>query len=160
MKDRGFRGLIMLCTVAGIGMLALLIAPELPVIFTKGGRGVHGFLYDRKRYGDDRKTRDLSKDEDLARVADELRLVKDDWEVGELQEACDITTLGFEDSVREWDDVLRYGERWLEGTFFRRARAMARDGETYAKWWDIWAAQEKELFTAEQTEAAADIRLG
>ena len=42
-------------------------------------------------------------------------------------EACDITTLGFEDSVREWDRVLEHGERWLEGTFFRRARAMGND---------------------------------
>ena len=64
---------------------------------------------------------------DLGRVADELRLVKDEWEVGELQEACDITTLGFEDSVREWDRVLEFGERWIEGTFFRRARAMGND---------------------------------
>ena len=56
-----------------------------------------------------------------------MRLVKDAWEVEQLQEACDITALGFEDSVREWDDVLRYGERWIEGTFFRRARAMGND---------------------------------
>ena len=56
-----------------------------------------------------------------------LRLVKDEWELGELQSACDITTLGFEDSVREWDRVLEYGERWVEGTFFRRARAMGND---------------------------------
>ena len=56
-----------------------------------------------------------------------MRLIKDDWEVGELQQACDITALGFEDSVREWDDVLEYGERWIEGTFFRRARAMGND---------------------------------
>ncbi|MEV7428468.1 aminopeptidase P family protein [Nocardioides sp. NPDC092400] len=70
---------------------------------------------------------DASLDEDLARVASELRLVKDEWEVGELQAACDATTLGFEDSVREWDNVLRYGERWIEGTFFRRARAMGND---------------------------------
>ncbi len=57
----------------------------------------------------------------------ELRLVKDEWEIAELQGACDITTLGFEDSVREWDRVLEYGERWVEGTFFRRARAMGND---------------------------------
>jgi Xaa-Pro aminopeptidase len=56
-----------------------------------------------------------------------MRLVKDAWEVGELQQACDITALGFEDSVREWDRVLEFGERWLEGTFFRRARAMGND---------------------------------
>jgi Xaa-Pro aminopeptidase len=56
-----------------------------------------------------------------------MRLIKDDWEVAQLQEACDITTLGFEDSVREWDNVLEHGERWIEGTFFRRARAMGND---------------------------------
>ena len=56
-----------------------------------------------------------------------MRLVKDEWEIGELQEACDITALGFEDSVREWAEVLKYGERWIEGTFFRRARAMGND---------------------------------
>ena len=66
-------------------------------------------------------------DGDLARVASELRLVKDSWEVGELQAACDATTLGFEDAVADWDNVLRYGERWLEGTFFRRARTMGND---------------------------------
>lgn len=82
---------------------------------------------DLPSFDDDRKTRDLTRDEDLARVADELRLIKDEWEVGELQEACDITALGFEDSVREWDRVLEFGERWIEGTFFRRARAMGND---------------------------------
>ena len=68
-----------------------------------------------------------SRDDDFARVLSELRLVKDEWELGELQSACDITTLGFEDSVREWDRVLEHGERWLEGTFFRRARTMGND---------------------------------
>jgi Xaa-Pro aminopeptidase len=82
---------------------------------------------DLPSFDDDRKTRDITSDEDLARVADELRLVKDEWEIGELQQACDITTLGFEDSVREWDRVLEFGERWIEGTFFRRARAMGND---------------------------------
>lgn len=72
-------------------------------------------------------TGDAGQDKDLSRVLSELRLVKDDWEIGELQHACDITTLGFEDSVREWDRVLEYGERWVEGTFFRRARAMGND---------------------------------
>lgn len=78
-------------------------------------------------FEDDRKTRILETDADLARVASELRLVKDAWEVAQLQEACDITTLGFEDCVREWDRVLEHGERWVEGTFFRRARAMGND---------------------------------
>ena len=70
---------------------------------------------------------DETLDDDLARVVSEMRLVKDDWEVDQLQEACDITALGFTDSVAEWDRVLEFGERWIEGTFFRRARAMGND---------------------------------
>ncbi|HET6152971.1 MAG TPA: aminopeptidase P family protein [Marmoricola sp.] len=70
---------------------------------------------------------DRGRDDELARVLSELRLVKDPWELDELRRACDITTLGFEDSVAEWDRVLEYGERWVEGTFFRRARAMGND---------------------------------
>ena len=70
---------------------------------------------------------DEGRDHDLARVLSEMRLVKDTWELGQLQEACDITTLGFADSVRDWDNVLEFGERWIEGTFFRRARAMGND---------------------------------
>ncbi|HEY9562133.1 MAG TPA: aminopeptidase P family protein [Nocardioides sp.] len=70
---------------------------------------------------------DAEHDRDFARVASEMRLLKDEWELGELAQACDITTLGFEDAVRDWDNVLKYGERWIEGTFFRRARAMGND---------------------------------
>ena len=70
---------------------------------------------------------DEARDQEFARVLSEMRLVKDTWELEQLQEACDITTLGFADSVREWDNVLKYGERWIEGTFFRRARAMGND---------------------------------
>nr|WP_179503784.1 aminopeptidase P family protein [Nocardioides daedukensis] len=70
---------------------------------------------------------DAEHDRDFARVASEMRLLKDEWELGELAQACDITALGFEDAVRDWDNVLKYGERWIEGTFFRRARAMGND---------------------------------
>ena len=70
---------------------------------------------------------DQARDEEFARVLSEMRLIKDAWEIEQLQEACDITTLGFADSVREWDNVLKYGERWIEGTFLRRARAMGND---------------------------------
>ena len=67
------------------------------------------------------------RDSEFATALSELRLVKDEWEVGQLQEACDHTTLGFEDCVREWDRVLEHGERWIEGTFMRRARTMGND---------------------------------
>jgi Xaa-Pro aminopeptidase len=65
---------------------------------------------------------DDKADRELAVFLSEMRLTKDDWEVEQLQDAIDSTIVGFEDSVREWDNVLRYGERWLEGTFWRRAR--------------------------------------
>ena len=70
---------------------------------------------------------DAGRDRELATLLAELRLVKDEWEVGQLQEACDATALGFTDAVSEWDRVLEHGERWVEGTFFRRARAMGND---------------------------------
>jgi Xaa-Pro aminopeptidase len=62
----------------------------------------------------------------LEQVLDELKLVKDDWEVSQLQAACDATARGFADVAAELPTVLaaggRRGERWLEGTFWRRAR--------------------------------------
>jgi Xaa-Pro aminopeptidase len=62
----------------------------------------------------------------LRQAVDELRLVKDRWEIDRLRHACDATARGFADVVRELPGVtgrsdLR-GERWLEGTFWRRAR--------------------------------------
>ncbi|MBP2330314.1 Xaa-Pro aminopeptidase [Kibdelosporangium banguiense] len=54
----------------------------------------------------------------------ELRRVKDDWEIGQLQSAVDATVQGFEDVVTELPAAVKGGgERWLQGTFDRRARA-------------------------------------
>lgn len=41
----------------------------------------------------------------------------------------------------------------------RKERALSRDGDTYAPWWDVWAEQERRLFAAEGTRAAADLRV-
>lgn len=87
---------------------------------TRVHRGVSSYV-DRLVAPDD------SLDDDFARVISEQRLVKDEWEVAQLLEACDITARGFEDCAREWDRVIEHGERWLEGTFFRRARTMGND---------------------------------
>ncbi|NVM93615.1 aminodeoxychorismate synthase component I [Arthrobacter wenxiniae] len=47
---------------------------------------------------------------------------------------------------------------WVEAPApARRRRALERDGETYAPFWDRWAAQEDELFAGGDVAAAADI---
>ncbi|MGW7355124.1 aminopeptidase P family protein [Streptomyces sp. NPDC054802] len=69
--------------------------------------------------------RDASIDAELASALSELRLVKDAWEVEQLQLAVDHTTAGFEDVVRSLPRALAHprGERWIEGVFGLRARA-------------------------------------
>jgi Xaa-Pro aminopeptidase len=69
--------------------------------------------------------RDAATDGELAAALSELRLVKDAWEVGQLQLAIDHTTAGFEDVVRALPTALAHprGERWIEGVFGLRARA-------------------------------------
>ncbi|MFD7029476.1 aminopeptidase P family protein [Streptomyces sp. NPDC059917] len=69
--------------------------------------------------------RDASRDPALATALSELRLVKDAWEVGQLQLAVDHTSAGFEDVVRALPRALAHprGERWIEGVFGLRARA-------------------------------------
>ncbi|MEU8887512.1 aminopeptidase P family protein [Streptomyces sp. NPDC048442] len=69
--------------------------------------------------------RRADRDPELATALSELRLVKDAWEIGEIQLAVDHTTVGFEDVVRALPTALahRRGERWIEGVFNLRARA-------------------------------------
>ncbi|MFF4580710.1 aminopeptidase P family protein [Streptomyces sp. NPDC001389] len=69
--------------------------------------------------------RDAATDTALAAALSELRLVKDAWEVDQLQLAVDHTTAGFEDAVRALPRALVHprGERWIEGVFNLRARA-------------------------------------
>ena len=66
-----------------------------------------------------------SEDDDaLVSALSELRLVKDDWEVAELQAAVDATVRGFTDVVRALPAAVASGrgERHVEGVFNLRAR--------------------------------------
>ncbi|MFD0549542.1 aminopeptidase P family protein [Streptomyces rectiviolaceus] len=65
---------------------------------------------------------DEERDAELEEALSGLRLVKDDWEIGELRKAVDSTVHGFTDVVRELATAVATSERWIEGTFFRRAR--------------------------------------
>ncbi|MFD5069584.1 aminopeptidase P family protein [Streptomyces sp. NPDC058369] len=67
-------------------------------------------------------TTDEDRDEELAEALSGLRLVKDAWELGELRKAVDSTVRGFTDAIADLSTAVATSERWIEGTFFRRAR--------------------------------------
>ncbi|KNE82616.1 MULTISPECIES: aminopeptidase P family protein [Streptomyces] len=70
---------------------------------------------------------DPARDEELRVFLSELRLVKDAFEIGELQKAVDSTVRGFEDVVKVLDRAEATSERYIEGTFFLRARVEGND---------------------------------
>ncbi|MFG2333573.1 aminopeptidase P family protein [Streptomyces sp. NPDC048604] len=67
------------------------------------------------------------RDEELRIFLSEARLVKDAFEIAELQKACDSTARGFEDVVKVLDKAEATSERYIEGTFFLRARVEGND---------------------------------
>ena len=63
-------------------------------------------------------------DDALAEAASELRLVKDAWEIDQMQKAVDATKAGFDDLIRSIPRATGHwrGERVLEGAFGAKAR--------------------------------------
>ncbi|WP_020390480.1 aminopeptidase P family protein [Kribbella catacumbae] len=61
-------------------------------------------------------------DGELAEFLAELRLVKDPWETEQLRKACTATARGFQDAAADLATAIATSERWIEGTFNRRAR--------------------------------------
>ncbi|GAB3474928.1 aminopeptidase P family protein [Nocardiopsis coralliicola] len=107
---------------------------ELPAILDKAGaaagtRIVRGHdaaldaLVDTVRGGADAAERDA----ELTTALHDLRLVKDDWEIAELQKAVDSTVRGFGDVVAALPKAKDTSERYIEGTFFLRARVEGND---------------------------------
>ncbi len=72
---------------------------------------------------------DDAADAELARDLSELRLVKDAWEIEQMRLAVAATRVGFDDVILDLPQIVAHerGERLVEGTFNRRARA---DGNT------------------------------
>lgn len=71
----------------------------------------------------------LDEDDDLTRFVSELRLVKDEYEIAQMQLAVDVTARGFDDIVANLPAAAAHprGERVVEGVFHQRARS---DGNT------------------------------
>jgi Xaa-Pro aminopeptidase len=69
-------------------------------------------------------TRTTPGDEDLAREVSEMRLVKDAYEIGQMQIAIEATKRGFSDIARVLPMIVGNprGERIIEGAFSSRAR--------------------------------------
>jgi len=72
---------------------------------------------------------DEDSDTVFARDLSELRLVKDEYEIDQMRKAVAATRLGFDDVIADRPAIVAHpkGERLVEGTFNRRARA---DGNT------------------------------
>lgn len=75
----------------------------------------------------DRLVPESDDDQELASTLSELRLVKDEFEITQLQQAIDFTIKGFEDVVRALPDAQGRGERVIEGIFNLRARVEGND---------------------------------
>ncbi|MDT0342044.1 aminopeptidase P family protein [Streptomyces litchfieldiae] len=67
------------------------------------------------------------RDAELRVFLSEMRLIKDEFEIAELTRACESTARGFEDVVRVLDKAQATSERYIEGTFFLRARVEGND---------------------------------
>lgn len=67
---------------------------------------------------------DAEADNELQVALSELRLVKDDFEIAELERACAATKVGFEAVIADLPEAVRRGrgERWVEGIFGLHAR--------------------------------------
>ena len=83
--------------------------------------------------GEDAKIDELiainEKDDELVIFTSEQRLVKDEYEIDQLQQAVDATSRGFEDMIKVLQKATTHerGERVVEGAFYTRARAEGND---------------------------------
>lgn len=77
----------------------------------------------------DSRVKEHSDDATLASWLSEARLVKDAFEIAEMQKAIDATHRGFEDMIRAIPAAVgkKRGERLVEGAFFTRARFEGND---------------------------------
>jgi Xaa-Pro aminopeptidase len=108
-------------------LLGIDTAPldELPAALKEadGARVVRGF----DASVDAQLTAEPELDTELLEALAALRIVKDEHEVACLEEAIAATVRGFEDVVRALPRAKETSERWVEGTFNRRARTLGND---------------------------------
>ncbi len=99
------------------------------LIVRDADRDVTDQIDGRRLLAADSESLETNEDADLARDLSELRLTKDSFEIAEMRAAVAATKVGFDDVIADFPNVIAHprGERLVEGTFNRRARA---DGNT------------------------------
>jgi Xaa-Pro aminopeptidase len=90
-----------------------------------GDRDVTDQVDGRRLLAADTESLETDGDADLARELSELRLVKDAYEIEQMRQAVAATRQGFDDIIHDLPAIVAHqrGERLVEGTFNRRARA-------------------------------------
>jgi Xaa-Pro aminopeptidase len=95
------------------------------LILREADRDITDQIDGRRLLAADTESLENDGDAELARELSEMRLVKDAYEVEQLRRAVAATKLGFDDVIADLPAITAHerGERLVEGTFNRRARA-------------------------------------
>jgi Xaa-Pro aminopeptidase len=114
--------------LAGFEAVIESIGPD-TLLLREADRDITDQVDGRRLLAADAENLDTDRDADLARDLSELRLVKDSYEIAQMRLAVDATKQGFDDVIADLPQIIAHsrGERLVEGTFNRRARA---DGNT------------------------------
>ena len=95
------------------------------VLVREGDRDITDQVDGRRLLAAETENVDSEDDAALARDLSEMRLIKDAFEIEQLRLAVDATKQGFDDVIADLPQIIAHqrGERLIEGTFNRRARA-------------------------------------
>jgi len=100
---------------------------------------------------------DLTADLELEKALSEARLIKDDFEITQMDQACAATLVGFEAVIADIPEAVRRGrgERWVEGIFGLHARHLGN-----AIGYDTIAAAGEHACTLHWMQNDGDVREG
>ena len=95
------------------------------LILRDGDRETTDSVDGRRLLAADTESLETDGDVGLARELSEMRLVKDEYEIDQMRRAIAATAQGFTDVIADLPQIVAHsrGERLVEGTFNRRARA-------------------------------------
>ena len=93
------------------------------LVLREADPGVNDLVDDKREHGTP------EDDDKFATALSELRLIKDEFEIEQMREACDRTADGFEAIVADLPEAVQRGrgERWVEGVFGLHARHAGND---------------------------------